>query len=77
MITHGYLRLPRDHPRLPRAAIQVSSCGVMYVYRFSERECMGLVGDKDKDIDFVKDKDKDKVFVIDKYMLIMMWREEG
>ena len=42
---------------------------------------MGLVGDKDKDkdkdIDFVKDKDKDKVFVIDKYMLIMMWREEG
>ena len=42
---------------------------------------MGLVGDKDKDkdkdIDFVKDKDKDKVFVIDKYMLIMMWREGG
>ena len=42
---------------------------------------MGLVSDKDKDIhkdiDFAKDKDKDKVFVKDKDMLIMMWREGG
>ena len=33
MITHGYLRLPRDHPRLPRAATQGSSCGVIQIFR--------------------------------------------
>ena len=33
MITHGYLRLPRDHPRLPRAAIQGSSCGAIQIFR--------------------------------------------